>query len=327
MIEVKVYSRPDCHLCEKAINDLVSLQTQIPHQLTIIDVDQSVELRKKYGFEVPVVEIGPYTIKAPITLQDLQITLFAAQQRVDQIEAIDRSIEAGDIQLKVNWTNTDRITLWMSKHYLALFNIFVSAYLGFALLAPVLMNAGFLRPANILYRMYGVVCHQLAFRSFFLFGEQIAYPRAIANVENHLSYESAIGLDSDDLWSAREYIGNEAVGYKIALCERDLAIYTGILIFGLIFPLFRRRIPALSWVLWILIGIVPIGIDGLSQLLSQPPLNFFSLRESTPLIRTLTGFLFGFATAWFGYPMVEESMSQTISYMEHKLKRSKNLGC
>ena len=94
-----------------------------------------------------------------------------------------------------------------------------------------------------------------------------------------------------------------------------------ILFFGLLYALTGRRIPALPWYLWILIGIVPIGLDGVSQLLSQPPFNFLPFRESTPLLRSLTGFLFGFTTAWFGYPMVEEGMRDTRQVMAKKLMR------
>jgi uncharacterized membrane protein len=66
---------------------------------------------------------------------------------------------------------------------------------------------------------------------------------------------------------------------------------------------------------------LPIGLDGFSQLLSQPPLNFFPYRESTPFFRSLTGFLFGFTTAWFGYPMVEESMAEARQVLAAKLRR------
>jgi hypothetical protein len=67
--------------------------------------------------------------------------------------------------------------------------------------------------------------------------------------------------------------------------------------------------------LWIL----PIAIDGVSQLISQPPFGFIPLRESTPFLRTLTGFLFGFITAWFGYPYVEASMQENRKFLEGKL--------
>ena len=74
------------------------------------------------------------------------------------------------------------------------------------------------------------------------------------------------------------------------------------------------------WV-WLLIAIAPIGLDGFSQLLSQPPLGLFPFRESTPTLRVLTGFLFGFFTAWFGYPLVEESMVDTRKLMQAKWDR------
>jgi uncharacterized membrane protein len=73
-----------------------------------------------------------------------------------------------------------------------------------------------------------------------------------------------------------------------------------------------------------LVGILPIAIDGFSQLLSQPPLNMFPYRESTPLLRTITGFLFGFTTAWFGYPIVEESMADVRRFYEQKMARARS---
>ncbi len=109
------------------------------------------------------------------------------------------------------------------------------------------------------------------------------------------------------------------MGYKVALCERDISIYGAILAFGLIFALSKSRIPALPWYLWVFVGLAPIGFDGVSQLLSQPPFGFFMFRESTPFLRALTGALFGFTTAWFGYPMVEETMAETRRIMATKL--------
>jgi hypothetical protein len=39
-------------------------------------------------------------------------------------------------------------------------------------------------------------------------------------------------------------------------------------------------------------------------------------------LRVLTGFLFGFTTAWFGYPIVEESMREMRNMYETKRKRA-----
>ena len=321
MIEVVLYSRADCHLCEQTRIELDALQDEIPHQLTIIDVDSTPELNKEYGFNVPVVKVGPYKLHAPIEHQDLLITLKAAAHREQQIAAVEADIAAGKLQLVVKWSKSDGLFLWLSKHYLAVFNIFIFLYLSLPFLAPVLMKMGAETPASWIYRAYSTVCHELAFRSWFLFGEQAVYPREAAGVEGYIPYGEATGLDENDLWAAREYRGDEFIGYKVALCERDVAIYGGILLFGLLFSITGRRIRALHWVLWIILGLIPIGADGLSQLVSQPPLSWLAVRESTPLLRSMTGFLFGFMTAWFGYPYVEPSMRETRSLLEEKLER------
>jgi uncharacterized membrane protein len=295
---------------------------QIPHQLSKVNIDEVPELKKKFGLVIPVVEVGPYQLKSPIDPKDLEITLRAAQHRENQNAEIDQAIQDGTLKLAVSWTSSDRFSYWLSKHYLALFNLFVLTYLSLPILAPMLMKVGIEQPASWIYRAYGLVCHQLAFRSWFIFGEQSAYPREVAGVKGLMTYSEATGLDESDLWTAREYVGNDLIGYKIALCERDVAIYGGILTFGLVFGILRRRIIALPWFIWIILGILPIGIDGLSQLVSQPPMSWLPFRESTPQLRLITGFLFGFMTAWFSYPLVEQSMIDTRAYLTEKLKRA-----
>jgi len=322
MIEVILYSREDCHLCEQAKAELDALQAEISHHLTVVDVDSDPKLQKKYGVNVPVVSAGPYHVSAPITRQDLIITLRAAEQRERQITLVDESIENKKQLVPVTWTSSDKFSDWIAKHYLAVFNIILGLYLGMAFMAPVLMKIGATAPASLIYRAYGLMCHELAFRSWFLFGEQSAYPRSTANVEGLINYAQATGLDENDIWAARQFVGNETIGYKVSLCQRDVAIYAGLLLFGLIFAVTRRRIRSLHWVAWLILGIVPIGLDGVSQLISQfPIIKLIAFRESTPFLRTLTGGLFGLMSAWFGYPLVEESMRDTRLYLESKLKR------
>jgi len=184
----------------------------------------------------------------------------------------------------------------------------------------------------MIYRLYGGLCHQLSYRSWFLFGEQPYYPRKAAGMDDILTFNEATGLDEEGVVEARNYTGSEKTGYKVALCQRDVAIYGAILLFGIIFVLTGRKIKSLPFWLWILIGMIPIGFDGgtqiLSQLLAEPTFDFLQplfgflpLRESTPFFRTLTGFLFGFSTAWFGYPLVEEAMHDTRSLLVSKFAR------
>jgi uncharacterized membrane protein len=321
MLNLKLYRREDCHLCDEALRDLDDLREKIPHVVSVIDIDGDRKLKKLYDLSVPVIEVGPYTLKSPFTVQDLEITLKAAAEREDDLHNIDQAIERGDISLPINITRADRFSYWIARHYMLALNLIVLIYLGLPFVAPVLMAAGISGPANVIYRAYSVVCHQLAFRSWFLFGDQPVYPRQAAGVDWLDPYGTKVGLSEEDLAAARQFTGNPEVGFKVALCERDVAIYGGILLYGVVFSLTNRHWKPLPWYIWLLIGIVPIGLDGFSQLLSQPPLSLFPYRESTPVLRTLTGFLFGVTTAWFGYPLVEETMVDIRSYTERKFKR------
>jgi len=84
--------------------------------------------------------------------------------------------------------------------------------------------------------------------------------------------------------------------------------------------------------LWafLIFGMGPIALDGFSQLFSQygtasPALSFFNtifpLRESTPLLRSLTGAIFGLSLVWLAYPHVEVGMQTTANDLEAKLTR------
>lgn len=323
MIQVILYSRSGCHLCDQVSELLDELRPEYPHEVRVIDIDQNSKLQKKYFDKIPVLQIGPYQLQAPITRDQLMITLGAAIDREKHNNAIENAAGAGSSATEM--TAAERISLWITRHYLAVFNLFILLYVGLPFLAPVLMKNNLPAPARLIYGGYSFMCHQLAFRSVFLFGEQSIYPRATAEVDDLVTYEAATGNNPEDLFVAREFIGNDSVGYKVALCERDIAIYFGIFAFGLLFALTGRKIPPLPWYLWIVIGMVPIGLDGFTQLLSQLGIPFINAvipyRESTPTLRYLTGFLFGVSTAWFGYPLVESSMRDTRQILERKLKR------
>ncbi len=335
MIIVSLFTRKNCSLCDTALEDLEALQEEIPHKLLVIDVDDHPDLLAAYGDRVPVVEAGPYKKAAPFTRQELKMTLAAAQDRAASLHAKDPKRIEKIAQRGRTISGTDRFSYWISNHYLAVFNLLIFIYVGLPFIAPVLMNAGVEAPAKVIYRVYGAVCHQLAFRSWFMYGDQPAYPRDPANVESLTPFGEATGLSEADTnqarFDARAYIGDETVGYKVAFCERDVAIYGAILLFGLIFAVSKRRLPPLPTLLWLIIGWGPIGLDGFSQLLSQPPFDTWAIlewlpyRESTPFLRTLTGALFGFTTAWFGYPYMEETFVESRQMLAKKFARIKEL--
>lgn len=320
MITVTLYTKAECSLCDEAIADLEALSKKIPHTLAKVDIEEDPDLKAAYGERVPVLQVGPYTLEAPFDRPKIEMTLAAARDRLNQ--------SAGDVALQARRrrgaqvSGADRFTHWISRRYLALLNVFLFLYVGLPFLAPVFMQAGYPALARPIYSVYGAVCHQMAFRSWFLFGEQPVYPRVAAGVEGFETYGLATGQSEEDLLAARQFVGNESVGYKVAYCQRDVAIYGAMLLFGLIYAASRRKIPPLPWYLWILIGIAPIALDGFSQLLGQlPSFNFWAYRESTPFLRTLTGGLFGFSTAWFGFPLLEESMAETRRMLAAKRAR------
>jgi uncharacterized membrane protein len=281
--------------------------------LVEVDVESDPVLKARYGESVPVIESGPYTLRSPFSKTDLKVVLISAQQRAEvkpplEGKARDRAI------------GMTRVVGGFSRHWLAILNTIVFLYVALPFVAPVLLKAGAETPARWIYTMYSPVCHQLAFRSWFLFGEQPAYPRALAGTAL-VSYGQATGLDENDLAAARAFVGDDRLGYKVALCERDVAIYGGILLGGLIFAFVRGRLKPLPVWAWLLFGVLPMAIDGGTQFVSAfssgAPGGF--LRESTPFLRTVTGLLFGLLNVWLAYPYLEESMGQTRATASVKL--------
>ena len=333
MLTVTLYMRDECHLCDQAKADLESLQEQYPHRLVEVDIDSDPDLQRTYLVDIPVIEVGPYRLKAPFDRQKLMITLGAASDRRNQLEEIGGEVYEARVKRGKRISRADRAMHWISRHYLAVLNLIMLLYVGLPFLAPVLMKSGAIAPARVIYTIYSPLCHQFGFRSFFLFGEQAYYPLSEAGIDHVLDFETATGIyhlhDPNDRsrWDARRYIGDETVGYKVALCERDISIYGAILLFGLLFGLTGRRFPQLHWALWISLGLGPVGLDGFSQLFSQfdwqPLATYLPYRESTPFLRVLTGSMFGFFTAWFAYPNIEESMQETRQFFIKKFANVK----
>ena len=57
-VELTVYSRGYCHLCDEMIAGLRTLQARLHFSLAIVDVDSDDALEARYGEDVPVVLHG-----------------------------------------------------------------------------------------------------------------------------------------------------------------------------------------------------------------------------------------------------------------------------
>ena len=56
-VEVLLYTRAKCHLCDEAKQQIRALQKEAPFRFQEVDIDQDPELRQRYNEQVPVVFI------------------------------------------------------------------------------------------------------------------------------------------------------------------------------------------------------------------------------------------------------------------------------
>lgn len=214
----------------------------------------------------------------------------------------------------------DRLMLGIARNWLRIALVLLGTYAILPWVAPTLMRLGATAPANALYTLYSPMCHQFAFRSVFLYGDQTFYPRESVGTDL-IPYEAyaadipelVVGNGTDFtpefFIPARRFRGNEEMGFKTAICARDVAIYLAMFIGGLIYsiPAIRRRLRPIPLWIYVIAGLGPIGLDGFSQLLSYFPFEFWAVRETAPFFRVATGAMFGFMNAWLIFPYLERS--------------------
>lgn len=148
--------------------------------------------------------------------------------------------------------------------------------------------------SSSLYLGFSYICHQLTSRSLCLFEDGIRSCTPQEGVRD-LSYSKE-----------NVVIRDGKLGYKLPVDSRDTAIYAAMLIGGLVLPFFidikSKKIPPL----WIFIlAMIPIGLDGTTQLLGW--------RESTNLVRVLTGGIIGLIIPFYLIPV--------LNFFSWKIKR------
>ncbi len=236
----------------------------------------------------------------------------------------------------------DRFALGLARHWLLYANVLLGIFVLAPFAAPALMAIGATAPADAIYVFYGFLCHQLPQRSFFLFGQKTSY--SLAEISRSWQY--------DDFFSLRAFIGNEAMGWKVAWSDRMVSMYGSLWIGGLLFALPRRRDPAhiqrvlVSPVVWLFVGILPMGLDGFSHMINDAvagisgtgfrdtnawlqfltgnifPATFYvgdALGSFNNLARLVTGALFGLTTIGFLYPFVEIAMQDMARQAQARL--------
>lgn len=207
------------------------------------------------------------------------------------------------------------------------YRVFVTASLLFVLLpwvAPVLMQLGLEVPARWIYSAYGLLCHQLPQRSFFLFGPSASY--SLPTIQQAWQ-------DTGDPWVLRQFIGTAAMGYKVAWSDRMVTLFTSIPVAAMVWWPLRRWVRALP--LWgFALLALPMAIDGGTHVLSDlsgigqgfrdtnawlagltgglMPADFYAgdaLGSFNSWMRLVTGALFGGAAVWVSLPRLFEEQA------------------
>jgi uncharacterized membrane protein len=225
------------------------------------------------------------------------------------------------VAARVNPVAAQSMGQWIAAHWLPVFLVAYGLWVWLPWLAPILMESGSSTAAQIIYSAYSVFCHQLPERSFFLSGPQTMYS---------LSDIQVVWQDALNPMTLRKFIGNDAMGWKVAWSDRMVSFYTSIWLLTLAWLPFRRRIKPLAWWGFGLL-LLPMLLDGVTHTVSDFSGLGRGFRDSNAWLislmpnaqqmflagdalgsfnswaRLITGVLAGLGIVWFALPHLERS--------------------
>ena len=233
--------------------------------------------------------------------------------------------------------SANRAVYWLARHWIVVFAVLAGLYAGLPWLAPVLMKVGGTAGGQAIYALYSTQCHQLPQRSFFLFGRQAMYS---------LEQVQAVVGRTDNPMILRQFVGNAAMGWKVAWSDRMVSMYTGLFVFGLLYWPLRRRVRPLVWWGFGLL-MLPMLIDGLTHMVSDfaglgqgfrdsnawlanltgnaLPATFYAgdaLGSFNCWMRLITGALFALGVVWLAFPYLQQMMADSAAQIEAKFARA-----
>lgn len=246
------------------------------------------------------------------------------------------------VNQNTSYTNFERFSRWLSKHWLLVLNIFFGIYVITPILAPVFMASGWELPGRIIYKIYSYLCHQLPQRSYFLFGPKISY--SLAEIQSVWQNTNNVGI-------LRQFVGNPQMGWKIAWSDRMVSMYSTLWLFGILWGLSRKKDKHLP--LWgLLLFLLPMAIDGIAHTISDFKGIGMGFRDSNAWLAVLTGnrfpalfyagdawgsfnawmrlisgIFFGIGIVLFGYPYLNEAfinMGEIVDYKVQSRRLVKN---
>lgn len=231
------------------------------------------------------------------------------------------------------------VTRSLLRHWLVIFLVVYGLFNALPFVAPVFMKLGWTNAGNAIYTGYSFLCHQMAQRSFFLFGEHVTY----SPDQLPLTLTGSTGTDTLLL---RNFRGSEALGWKVAWSDRMISLYAGVWLVGLVY----WGVARLRTVKPISIGafgllMLPIVLDGGSHMISDTmnglmtgfrydnvwlasltgrslPESFYSgdaLGSFNSWMRLITGLLAAVGIVWLAFPWIDRSARSTVHDIDRKL--------
>ncbi|MCS7259803.1 MAG: DUF2085 domain-containing protein [Anaerolineae bacterium] len=170
-VVVRLYVRPDCPLCAEAAERLRECSLEVH----AINVDEDPVLQRLFAAHVPVADFGSHVrLYWPFTREEVQEALRRVQEAIPEVGG------RRTVHPVAGWSRRvvlalDRAIYGLARHWLGFVGGLLGLYAGLPLAGPLLMAAGITTPANLIYTVYRLFCHQFPSRSSFLLGQQICY--------------------------------------------------------------------------------------------------------------------------------------------------------
>ncbi len=77
-LEITLYTRPGCHLCEEVAEQLADLQRAAAFTVRAVDITADFELHRRLWQHIPVVAVAGLELRAPIDPNRLAVAVLRA---------------------------------------------------------------------------------------------------------------------------------------------------------------------------------------------------------------------------------------------------------
>lgn len=228
----------------------------------------------------------------------------------------------------------------VTRHWLLIFILAFGLFNLLPFLAPVAMHLDWTPVGEVIYAVYSALCHQMAQRSFFLFG-----PAGMVNIDQ-LPVETT-GDMTTDMLLLRDFRGSETLGWKVAWSDRMVYMYGSLWLASVVYWLRSRARPLRRIPIWLFgLLLLPMVIDGGTYMISDLagltagfryhnawladltgnalPASFYvgdAFGSFNSWMRLLSGVLFGLACVGLILPILDGQMRLNTQLLTEKLER------